>query len=196
MSCYIIKSELSVIIKSELSVTPEEFGPLAHVAGYVIQALYRKSKKSKNADSPRNQEMQALLWSVKVPTEENEYISSISQGALWAPNSWLLNIAEVSEICFKKRTRSGKASSLHVDKIVEEVQTSPEAVSFWNNLLDQCDLEISNECQKLCFENIVKLYAIVRSFSFARDIVNKYKLREKTGRNKALRKQLKADSEL
>ena len=61
------------IIKSELSVTPEEFGPLAYVAGCVIQALYRKSKKSKNADSPRNQEMQALLWSVKVPTEENEY---------------------------------------------------------------------------------------------------------------------------
>ena len=47
----------------------------------------------------------------------------------------------------------------------------------------------------MCFENIVKLYATVRGFSFARDIVNKYKLSEKTHKKKALRKQLKVDSE-
>ena len=134
--------------------------------------------------------------SMKAPTEENEYISSISRGGLWAPNSWLLSIAEFSEICFKKHTRSGKPNTLPVDKIVEEVQASPEAISIWNSLVDQCDLEISNQCQKLCFENIVKLYITARSFSFARDIVNKYKLHEKAERNKALRKQLRAGSEL
>ena len=48
----------------------------------------------------------------------------------------------------------------------------------------------------LCFENIVKLYSTVRAFSFARDIVNKYKLLEKTQQKKALRKQLKADTNL
>lgn len=179
-----------------MSVTPEELGPLSYVAGYVIQALYRKSKNSKNSDSPRNQEIQAFLWSMKVPTEENEYIDSISRGALWAPNSWLVNIAEISEICFKKCTQLGKPSSIPVDKIVEEVRTSPAAKSFWNNVLDQCDFEVSKECQTLCFENIVKLYVTVRSFSFARDIVNKYKLLEKTQKKKALQKQLKADSEL
>lgn len=83
-----------------------------------------------------------------------------------------------------------------MDKIVEEVRTTPAAKTFWDNVLDQCDFEVSKECQTLCFENIVKLYVTVRSFSFARDIVNKYKLLEKTQKKKALRKQLKADSEL
>ena len=178
-----------------MSVTPQELGPLAYVAGYVAQALYRKSKNSKNADSQRNQEIQVLLLSMKVPTEENEYISSLSRGALWAPHSWLISIAEIAELCFKKHTRTGKPSSLPVDKVVEDVQASPRAKSLWNNIVEQCDVQVTKECQSLCFENIVKLYATVRGFSFARDIVNKYKLREKTQKKKALRKQLKVDSE-
>ncbi len=72
----------------------------------------------------------------------------------------------------------------------------PLAKSLWNNIVEQCDIEVSKECQSLCFENIVKLYSTVRAFSFARDIVNKYKLLEKTQQKKALRKQLKADTNL
>ena len=83
---------------------------------------------------------------------------------------------------------------LPVDKIVEEVQTSSFAKSLWSNIVDQCELEISKECQSLCFENIVKLYSTVWGFSFARDIENEYKLKENTQKKKALRMQLKVDS--
>ncbi len=174
----------------------EELGPLAYVAGYVIQALYRKSKNSKDPDSKSHQEIQALLLSMKVPTEENQYIFSLSRGALWAPNSWLIDIAKAAELCFRKHTKTGKSTSLPVDKVVEEVQASSFAKSLWSNIVDQCEVNVSKECQTLCFENIVKLYSTVRGFSFARDIVNKYKLKEKTQKKKALRKQLKVDSEL
>ena len=144
----------------------------------------------------RNQELQALLVSMRVATEENDYISSLSRGGLWAPNSWLISIAEIAEISFRKQTKIGKPTSLPVDKVVEEVQISPLAKSLWNNIVEQCDVGVSKECQNLCFENIIKLYATVRGFSFARDIVNKYKLLEKTQKKKALRKQLKVDSEI
>ncbi len=84
-----------------------------------------------------------------------------------------------------------------MDKVVEEVQVSPLAKSLWNNIVEHRDVGVSKECQNLCFENIIKLYATVRGFSFARDIVNKYKLLEKTQKKKALRKlQLKVDSEI
>ena len=150
----------------------------------------------KNANSLRNQQIQALLLSMKVPTEENQYISSISRGALWAPNNWLVNIAEIAESCFRRHSRTGKHTSLPIDKVIDDVQASPLAKSLWNNIVEQCDIEVSKECQSLCFENIVKLYSTVRAFSFARDIVNKYKLLEKTQQKKALRKQLKADTNL
>ena len=85
--------------------------------------------------------------SMKLPTEENEYIYSLSRGALWAPNSWLINIIEIAEICFKKHTRTGKPSSLPLDKVVEDVQDSPWAKSLWNNIFEQCDVQVTKECQ-------------------------------------------------
>ena len=128
-----------------------------------------------------------------MPTEENQYISSLSRGALWAPNSWLIKIAEITELCFRRQTKVGKSTSLPVDKAVEDVLSSPLAKSLWNNIVDHCDVQVSKECQCLCFENIVKLYTTVRGFSFAKDIVNKYRLLEKAQKSKALRKQLKID---
>ena len=71
---------------------------------------------------------------MKVPTEENEYISSLSRGGLWAPNSWLVSIAEIAELSFKKHTKTGKLSSLPVDKVVDDVQTSSRAKSLWSNI--------------------------------------------------------------
>ena len=101
----------------------------------VIQALYRKSKNSKDPESERNEEIQALLFSMKVPTEENQYIFSLSRGALWAPNSWLIEIARTAEPCFRKNTKSSKSSVLPVDKVVEEVQASSFARSLWGATL-------------------------------------------------------------
>ena len=59
------------------------------------------------------------------------------------------------------------------------------------NIIADLDSQISSECNKLALENFIKLYVQVRSFSYARDIVSKYKLKEKALRSKALRKELK-----
>ena len=118
--------------------------------------LYRKSKTSKEADSSRNCEIQVLLLSIKVPTEENQYISSLSRGALWAPNSWLIKIAEITELCFRRQTEVGKSTSLPVDKVVEDVLSSPLAKSLWNNIVEHCDVQVSKECHCLCFENMLE----------------------------------------
>ena len=49
-------------------------------------------------------------------------------------------------------------------------------------------IEESSCTQKLCLENIVKLYVRVRSFSYARHYITKYKIKEKKTKSKALRK--------
>jgi hypothetical protein len=43
----------------------------------------------------------------------------------------------------------------------------------------------------LCLENILKLYLRVRSFSYAKDYISKYKIKEKQTKSKSLRKNLK-----
>jgi hypothetical protein len=75
------------------------------------------------------------------------------------------------------------------DKIVDEILALPVVISVWENITD-LDCDISNECKKLVLENFVKLFVRVRSFSYAKDIVNRYKLKEKTSK-KALKTELK-----
>ena len=162
-----------------MSLSPHEYGPLSYLAGYVVRSLYQKSKNCSRSNSPRNKEIQALMTSMRQETEGNEYISSLSRGGLWAPHEWIVSIAEVSELVFRKNTNKDNISCLPVDTIVNEVLASPLVQSLWSNIIQNCYVQISKECQSLCLENFVKLYVTVRSFSFAKDIVNKYKLSQK-----------------
>ena len=168
---------------------------MTYLAGYVIRSLYQKSKNSPKFESQRNKEIQALMYSMRTEVDENEYIASLSRGGLWSPHTWLIRIIEVSEIVFRKFTDKERLTQLPVDKIVSEVLTSSVVKSLWCNIVSNCDVEISKECQSLCLENMIKLYVTVRCFSFAKDIVNKYKLKEGAQKKKGLRKDLKKSSE-
>ena len=109
---------------------------------------------------------------MRVETEGNDYISSLSRGGLWSPHSWMVSIAEVSELLFRKHTNSDRVTCLPVDTIVNEVISSPLVKNLWCSIIQNCEVETSKECRSLCLENVVKLYVTVRCFSFAKDIVN------------------------
>ena len=178
----------------KIELSQEEIGPLAYVCGYVLQSLYRKSKNSKHWNSVRSRELQFLLQSLKLAeTKDDEYIHSLSRGGLWAQNEAIKSIAKMTEIMFRQYLKSQKAAHLSVptEKIVDQVLATPDVKSLWESIIAELDSQVSNECSKLALENFIKLYVQVRSFSHARDIVNKYKLKEKALKKKALRKELK-----
>ena len=56
---------------------------------------------------------------------------------------------------------------------------SPVVKSLWENIVLQAGTDGKNTVQKLCLENIIKLYLRVRSFLYARDYISQYKIREK-----------------
>ena len=173
----------------KIELSQEEMGPLAYVCGYVLQSLYRKSKNSKHWNSVRSHELQFLLQSLKLAeTKDDEYIHSLSRGGLWAPNEAIKSIAKITEIMFRQHLKSQKAAHLSVptDKIVDLVLATPDVKSLWESIIADLD-----SCSKLALENFIKLYVQVRSFSHARDMVNKYKLKKKALKKKALRKELK-----
>ena len=63
--------------------------------------------------------------------------------------------------------------------------------SLWENIVLSSGVDSSSATAKLCLENIVKLYLKVRSFSYAKDYIAKYKIKEKQTKTKALRSELK-----
>jgi hypothetical protein len=75
--------------------------------------------------------------------------------------------------------------------ICESTLSSPVVQSLWDNIVLESGIAETSSMQKLCLESIVKLYIRVRSFSYARDYISKYKIKEKQTKSKSLRKDLK-----
>ena len=130
---------------------------------------------------------------MKVDTKHNLYIASISRGGLWSPHPWIVSIAEACELTFRNSTNEEMITHLPAETMVNEILSSASVNGLWDNIVENCDIEISKECKSLCLENLIKLYIRVRCFSFAKDIVNKYKVSINVLKKKVLRKELKKE---
>ena len=170
---------------SELSET--ERGPLSYIAGYVLSQLRKKLL---------NDELQLLLHSMMCPSSENTYIESRSRGGLVTPCNDLVQILEVVEIVFRQFTanEASVVKSIPCEKLCNDTLDSPLVKSLWDNILQGCGEELSKQVHKICLENIIMLYLKAHSFSYAKDYINKFKIQQKTGKSKALRKELKRKS--
>ena len=109
------------------------------------------------------------------------------------PCNDLVKILDVAEIIFRQFTtkQSSVVKSIPSKKLCNDTLDSPLVKSLWDNILQGCGQEISKQTHKICLENIIILYLKVRSFSYAKDYINKFKVQQKAGKSKALRKELK-----
>ena len=137
--------------------------------------------------------MQALLQALKSTESDNNFILARSRGGLVSPSHHLMGIVEEAEICFRKNVGEGELVLINIptEIICESTLSSPVVKSLWENIVLESGIEESSSMQKLCLENIVKFYIRVRSFSYARDYISKYKIKEKQTKSKSLRKDLK-----
>ena len=124
---------------------------------------------------------------------DNNFILVRSRCGLISPSHHLMGIVEEAEICFRKNVGDGDLvlRKIPTEAICESTLNSPVVKSLWENIVLESGIEESSCTQKLFMENIVKLYVRVRSFSYARDYISKYKIKEKQTKSKALRKDLK-----
>ena len=96
----------------------------------------------------------------------------------------------MAEILFREKV-VGNIGHIPVEAVCDNTLKSPTVQSLWENIVFSCEVQPSNATQKLCLENIVKLYLRVRAFSYARDFISKYRIREKQSKKKGLRKEMK-----
>ena len=174
---------------------PAERGPLSYVAGYVVPKLYQTCRRKKDKC---NEELQALLQNMKSTEAPNSFISARTRGGLVNPCDDLVSILEDAEISFRKHVNEGDLTlrNIPIDKICMSTLSSPTVKSLWDNIVVSSGVDQTSSTQKLCLENVAKLYLRVRSFSYARDYITKYRIKEKQLKRKALRKDMKQSSTL
>ena len=178
-------------------IQPSEHGPLSYIAGYVVSKLNKASKvKSQKKKTP---ELQALLQSLIICEEEasNEFILAGTRGGLVTPCKDIVRILYEAEICFRKQVNKTKViQNIPVDAICFSTIHLPIVKSLWENIVLSSGVNPSRDINKLCLENIVKMFLKVRSFSYTKGYITQYKIKEKQGKKKALRKDFKQSSEV
>jgi flagellin-specific chaperone FliS len=171
-----------------------KMGPLSYIAGYVVRKLTNARKKKTESE---NTELQGLLRSLQSEQENNSFIQARNRGGLVNPSDDLIGILQEAEINFRREVNKSKEvlRNIPVDVICYKTISMPIVNSLWDNIVVSSRVNPSGDTQKLCLENIVKLFLKVRSFSYDRNYITQYKIREKQRNSKALRKDLK-NSEL
>ena len=94
----------------------EERGPLAYVMGAVISKLYKKSAYGHSTSLWKEQIESLFTETLRVPIEENSYLSELDRGGLWNPSEKLLRIAEKIEMKFRVEVQK-KAKTIPIKKL-------------------------------------------------------------------------------
>ncbi len=105
-----------------------------------------------------------------------EFISAQSRGGLVFPTADLVGILEVTELSFRSEVSNAK-------DILRNIQTDLICTKvFVGEYHMSSGIDILSPTQKLCLENVVKLYLRVRSFSYVCDFITQYKITQKKQR--------------
>jgi len=179
----------------QISLKDTERGPLNYLGGYILRNLHRKcSKQSKKTNvNEEKEEFMALLDSLHVPEpvgNDSSFISAKDRGGLWYPKKYFTDIIVTAELHFRVQTGKEVCHKICMDKIVGYLLKQPILKSKWSMLVEECGCQITERRSLVFLDQILMLYIKIRSFSYAKDVVQKYKLNQKAAKQKALRKEI------
>ena len=128
-----------------------------------------------------------MLQSLIVAEEEvsNGFISARKRGSLVTPCEDIVRILHEADICFRKEVnKTDIIRNIAVDAICLSTIRSLIVQSLWENIVLSSGVNPSCDMNKLCLENIVKMFLKVRSFSYTKDYVTQYTVEDKRTRQK------------
>lgn len=111
-------------------------------------------------------------------------------GGLWNPKEYLTYILVTAELQFCVQIGKEVSHKICVDKIVDNLLQQPVLRSKWNMLVEECGCKISKGRSNIFLDQILSLFIEIRSFSYAKDIVQEYKVQQKVAQKKGLRKDI------
>ena len=177
---------------SGAKLTEKEMAGLQYIGGYVLSKLHHKLAQSKSGVSPESQQSMSIL---KAGREESidasqKLVTCLSHGGLWGITKAAEKIFLQAEKHFRSSTCNGPVLKINIEKIRSESSSDSEVKAAYDTLLSNSELKVDKHVAKDVLQSILDLYIRVRSFSFAKDIVQNYKIKAKQLKEKGLRKEI------
>ena len=114
--------------------------------------------------------------------KDTAFISAKDRGGLWYPKEYLTDIFVTAELQFRVHTGKEVCRKICVDKIVDILLQRPMLRSKWNMLVEECGCEITKGRSIIFLDQFLSLFIKIRSFSYAKDIVQKIIRRKAWGK--------------
>ena len=170
----------------------EEKAWLQYIGGYVLHKLYNKHVNTNK--SSESEQAISILKAGKARDQDaiqsQRLTSSLNRGGLWAITENAQSVFERTEHYFRDVTSDNKFQKIDVTSVISRSVHDVEVVSAYNSMLLDSELMINKGVTKDVLHTIIELYVKVRSFSFAKDIIQRHKMKSKQLKSKALRKEI------
>ncbi|KAK2547635.1 hypothetical protein P5673_032331 [Acropora cervicornis] len=168
----------------------EEKAGLQYIGDYVLHKLHTKHAGKSSESEQAISILKAGKLEDQNAIECQKLTSCLNRGGLWAISKNAQLIFERTEHYFRDATSKANVQNIAFANIISRSVHDVEVVSAYNSMLSNSELIINSSVAKDVLHNIIQLYVKVRSFSFAKDIIQKHKIRLKQMKSKALRKDI------
>ena len=146
---------------------------------YVLRKLYYSIK----TDSPQNCTMKAIIISLKEDNIVNQLlISAVNRGGLWGIKRPACNLLLAAERKFREATVGPNVISIPSDTMAMRLLDDIHIRELYSNIFEKCSV-YKSENEEIC--GLLKTsckrffhHLRVRSFSYAKDIINKQKFKK------------------
>ena len=194
-----LKSPESPATSPEIStLSDREVAIVVYIGGYVFGELYRRIRKSRAWASDMNQQKLALFKAGKVEPVENDdhyqLVKCRDRGGLWYVSPAVIKIFIETEKAFKLETLNFTIK-IDFDKIASVVVSMDDIQTSIRNIEDACDVPVEEEVLMNFLDHIILQYVRVRANSYAKDEVQKHKLKFNVSKAKGLRTELKRSAD-
>lgn len=163
---------------------------LQYLGGYVLHNLYKKHARTGTVES---QQAMAILKAGKldcINDSKQKLISSLNRGGLWSITEPAQKIFVMAEHYFRQLTPKVASQGIDIVTITLKATSDSDVLSNYGLIITDAEIKPASHVVKDVLHGIMTLYVRVRSFSFAKDVIENHKIKMKQTKGKSLRKDI------
>ena len=161
---------------------------LQYIGGYVLQNLF---KKHCGVNSDESQQAMAILKAGKVDSGASQkLVSSLNRGGLWPITLPAEKIFLKTENYFRQSTGYVGLHKIDIVSITLKSSMDSDVLANYDLIVSEAECKPDIHVRKDVLHDILSLYVRVRSFSYSRDIVQRYRIKAKQNKCKSLCKEI------